>query len=143
MTAGSHLGRHRLLDELAALALPAVHYVVFGSGPLLARGWIDDAGDLDVLARGAAWERARRLGTEEYLADWDVTVVNIGPDITVGTRWAIGDVDVDALIDRAEVIDGLPFAPLADVVTYKRIAGRPRDLAHLAVIAERTGSVHD
>ena len=128
--------RHPLLEELARLGLPAGDYAVFGSGPLLARGWIDDAGDLDIVARGAAWAAARRLGAEEYLDEWDVTVVNIGPDITVGTRWAIGDVDVDAVIDGAEMIDGLPFASLEAVITYKRISARPKDLAHLAIIDE-------
>lgn len=129
--------RHPLLEQLRALALPVGDYAVFGSGPLLVRGWIDEVGDLDIVARGPAWERALGLGVEEYLAEWDVTVVNIGTDITVGTRWAIGDVDVDVLIDTADVIDGLPFAALDAVVTYKRISARPKDLAHLAVIEQR------
>lgn len=131
--------RHRLLEDLAALELPPGDFVIFGSGPLLARGWIDDVGDLDVVARGAAWDRARELGREEHLEEWGVTVVNIGAGITVGTRWAIGDVDVNALIDGAEVIDGLPFAPLDAVVAYKRISARPKDLEHLAVVAHHLG----
>lgn len=61
-------------------------------------------------------------------------MVNIGPNITVGTRWAIGSVDTDELIDSAERIRGLPFAPLEAVVAYKKVSRRPKDLAHLEII---------
>lgn len=125
---------HPLLDELRGLDLPDSEYVIFGSGPLLARGWIAEVGDLDILARGEAWARAQQLGIVEYLDEWDVTVVNIGPNITVGTRWAIGDVDVDALIDGAETVAGLPFAALEAVIAYKRLSDRPKDREHLAII---------
>ena len=114
--------------------LPVGDFVVFGSGPLLVREWITDAGDLDVIARGAAWARAQELGTAEYLEEWGVTVVNIGRNITVGTRWAIGDVDTGTLIDGAELVKGLPFANLAAVVAYKTIADRPKDRVHLEII---------
>jgi len=127
-------GLHPLLEELRSLALPVGDFVVFGSGPLLAREWITEASDLDVLARGAAWARAKELGKAEYLEAWDVSVVNIGPNITVGTRWAIGDVDTCALIDGAELIEGLPFANIEAVVAYKRIADRPKDRVHLEII---------
>ncbi len=119
------------------MSLPAGDFVIFGSGPLLARGWIEEAGDLDVVARGAAWDRARELGTIEHLEQWGVTVVNIGRDITVGTRWAIGKVDTDALIDGAEFIDALPFASLEAVVAYKRISDRPKDRVHISIIERR------
>ena len=125
---------HPLLDELRSLGLPAGDYAVFGSGPLLARGWIADAGDLDVVARGRAWTRAAELGPLVHLAEWHVDVIEIGSAITIGRTWAIGDVDVDDLIDSAEWIDGLPFARLELVADYKRVAGRPKDRDHLAII---------
>ena len=51
-----------LFGLLRSLDLPAGDYAVFGSGPLLVRGIIERAGDLDVICRGAAWEAAQRLG---------------------------------------------------------------------------------
>lgn len=126
---------HPYLDRLRELDLPLGDYAVFGSGPLLARGWIDDAGDLDILARGPAWRRAQELGSFTYLAEWDVSVVTIGEALTVGTRWAIGDPDPDRLIDEAEVIDGTPCVRLREVVAYKRISDRRKDREHLALIA--------
>ena len=79
-----HPMRHELLEQLVALRLPEDDYVLFGSGPLLVRGWIADVDDLDVLARGAAWARAQELGSVEYLAEWNVTVVNIGDHVERG-----------------------------------------------------------
>lgn len=131
--------RHPLLDALLALRLPAGDHALFGSGPLLARGWIDDAGDLDVLARGAAWQAALRLGDLVHIHEHDVDVVVIEEDITVGTRWAIGEVDTDALIDTAEIVDGIPCVRLEHVIAYKRLANRPKDRRHLTIIDARLG----
>ena len=128
---------HLLLRELLDLQLSSGDYVLFGSGPLLARGWIDQVGDLDVIARGLAWEQARALGEIKMLPEHEIEVVAIGSSITVGSRWAIGQVSADELIDTAETISGIPCARLEHVIAYKRLADRPKDRDHLAVIARR------
>lgn len=137
MSARSGAELHPLLRELEALGLPVGMHALFGSGPLLARGWIDDVGDLDVIARGAAWDAALELGDLVHLEDYDVDVVRIGRSITVGRRWAIGRFSVDELIDTAELIHGLPCVRLEHVIRYKRIADRPKDRRHLSIIDQR------
>lgn len=128
---------HHLSDLLRSLDLPAGDYAVFGSGPLIVRGIIEPTNDLDVISRGAAWSAAAELGDLVDLPEHGVTVASLfGGAITVGTQWAIGEFDVDALIDTAEVIDGVPFVRLEHVVAYKRLAGRPKDLEHLRLLAE-------
>ncbi len=131
---------HPLLRALRELGLPIGDFALFGSGPLLARGWIEDAGDLDVLARGRAWDHAQALGSLTYLPEHGVSVVAIGAHITVGTRWAIGNVNADEVIDGAELIGGIPCAALRQVIAYKRVANRPKDRLHLEIIARHTGS---
>lgn len=124
-----------LFDSLRSLGLPDGDYVVFGSGPLIVRGIIPATNDLDVVCRGAGWVRACDLGEMVTLVEHDVDVVSfLDGAITVGRSWAYGDVDIDELIDTAEVIDGLPFARLEHVVRYKEIAGRPKDLEHLRLL---------
>jgi len=124
-----------LFSLLRSLDLPRGDYAVFGSGPLLVRGIIARAGDLDVICRGAAWERAQRLGPVRE--DHGVPVVALFEGaVSLGVRWAVGDVDVDHLIDTAEVIDNLPFVRLEHVVAYKRLAGRPKDREHLRRLKE-------
>lgn len=131
---------HPALRQLHDIALPMGDYALFGSGPLLVRGWIQDVGDLDVIVRGAAWERARHIGSLVRLDEYDIDIVAIGDHITVGTVWAIGDFSADALIDEAEIIEGLPCVRLEHVVAYKRIADRSKDRAHLLVIEAHLSS---
>jgi hypothetical protein len=124
-----------LLDRVRALGLPTGDFVLFGSAPLLVRGIVPPTGDVDVLTRGPAWEAARGLGPTVRLSPYDVEVVRLHDGrIEIGTEWGIGDVDVDELIDSAEVIAGLPFARLPYVRAYKELADRPKDREHLRLL---------
>ena len=132
--------RLSLIDRLRTLALPVGDYAVFGSGPLIVRGIVEAANDLDVISRGRAWERALQLGDLVYLEEHDVEVLSLNDGaITVGTSWAYGEFDIDQLIDTAETIDGLPFVRLEHVVRYKEAAARPKDLAHLRALTDYRG----
>lgn len=125
-----------LFDLLRAVDLPAGDYAVFGSGPLIIGGIVEADNDLDVLSRGVAWARAAEIGELVELPEHGVTIASLFDGaITVGTEWAIGDVDVDELIDTAELIDGIPFVGLEHVVAYKRLARRPKDREHLRLLA--------
>jgi len=122
-----------LFGLLRSLCLPKGDYAVFGSGPLLVRGIIGRAGDLDVLCRGAAWEAAQRLGP--VIEQHGVPVVSAFAGlVTLGSRWGIGTFDIDQLIGTAEMVDGLPFVRLEHVVAYKRLADRPKDREHLRLL---------
>ncbi len=129
----------QLFESLKRLELRAGDFAVFGSGPLAIRGLVDDPGDLDVLCRGAAWWSVRQLardgvGVLKRLPEYDdVEVITLGR-LSFGTRWGIGDFDVDDLIDTSEWIAGLPFVRLEHVVSYKRQRRSPRDLEHLALV---------
>jgi len=130
-----------LFDLLRSLDLPIGDYAVFGSGPLIIRGIIEATNDLDVVSRGDAWEQARASGDLVTLPlDGAVIVSCFDGAITIGRSWAYGDVDIDNLIDTAEVIDGTPFVGLEHVVAYKKIADRPKDRQHLRLLAEHRRS---
>ena len=124
-----------LFGLLRSLDLSPEDFAVFGSGPLLVRGIIDRAGDLDVICRGAAWETVQGLGPT--IEQHGVPVLSLFDGlVTFGTRWAIGDFDVDRLIDTADTLDGLPFVCLEHVIAYKRLADRPKDREHLRRLEE-------
>lgn len=128
---------HPLIHRLLDLHLPHGDWALFGSGPLLVRGWIDEVGDLDVISRGAAWEQAKEAGDLGTLPPDGVEIVNVDAGaITIGTSWKYGDTPVSDLIDDAEEIDGIPCVRLEHIIAYKRTADRPKDRAHLAVIEE-------
>lgn len=121
---------------LRSINLPLGDHAIFGSGPLLAHGIIESVADIDVIARGAAWQHGLEKGSLVYLAEHKVTVCSFfGGLVTVGRSWAYGDFDVDELIDSAELVDGLPCVPLEFVISYKQTAGRPKDMDHLASYA--------
>lgn len=124
-----------LFDLLKSLHLPTGDYAIFGSGPLIVREIIPASNDLDIICRGNAWKTVQEEGECEYLSDYDVTVVTMCDGrLTFGSEWAIGDFDINELIDSAEIIDGLPFVRLEHVANYKKISKRPKDLEHLKAL---------
>lgn len=127
--------RQEAVAALQALALPAGHYAVHASGVLLAHGLIERANDLDVVARGPAWQRACALGTPRR-GRTDL-VVTAAPDIEIFDGW-MGE-DVDALLAASRVVGGLPCVPLEAVLAFKERMGRPKDAPHLALLRARLG----
>jgi hypothetical protein len=129
------LSDHRLIRLLEKLALPASDYVVTGSGPLLAHGLRKNIHDIDLVARGTAWEQAALLGTvRRSKAGLGCWIVLGDGAIEVFDHWLGGLTDVDAMIDSAELIEGLPFLPLRDTLLWKRSLGRAKDLRDIALI---------
>lgn len=51
-------------------------------------------------------------------------------------EWFSTDWDSDDLIDQAEIIEGLRFARLAEVLAYKRMLMRPKDIMDIHTIAK-------
>jgi hypothetical protein len=126
------ISRDRLIARFIYLAnkleVDRTDFVIFGSGPLLAHGLRRRINDLDVVARGQAW----RTFCDHGVAG--IAAINRAPLslfwdglIQVSEGWISEDWDADGLIDRAEIIQGLPFARLADVLGYKQVLQRPKD----------------
>jgi hypothetical protein len=113
--------------KVSALKLPANDYVLFGSLPLLAYGLLDTVNDIDILARGKAWEQAQTFAKAELapLGEWRVSF----GDIEIYNAWL--GMNVDAIIDKAVVINGLPYAGLRDVLAFKQKLNRPKDANHI------------
>ena len=114
---------------------------MFGSGPLIVRGIIPASNDLDVVCRGAAWNRVRQIGKLQINDDYGVEIVTIcNGQVTFGNRWGIGNFDVDELIDDAEYIDELPFVKLEYVVDYNTTREQERFATHRVVETNRVFS---
>jgi hypothetical protein len=120
---------------VSELDLDVRDFVIFGSGPLLAHGLRYGIHDLDVVARGPAWQRVLEHGCP------GTGSVNGAPMalfwnglIQFSRGWISADWDADDLIDRAQSIQGMPFATLADVLAYKEILLRPKDYPDIAAL---------
>ena len=126
---------HPYIRNLLSLELPLTDYAIAGSGPLFARGWIDDPTDIDVVARGAAWDAAVRIVAPEPAPYPPVQrVVLFGGTIEVLDGWFPDRWSVDDLIDGADIIEHIRFVKLDVVADTKKMLGRVRDLEHLVVL---------
>lgn len=123
-----------VVKKVALLRLPKGEYVVFGSGPLAAHG-IRASNDIDLFITSKLYQRLKADGWEEkqwasggnYLAkdefeaddSWHYNTYNPTPEY---------------LISKAEYIEGIPFAPLSEVLAWKRAFRRPKDLQDIELI---------
>ena len=135
------LSGNRLIRRLAMLVseldLDVRDFVIFGSGPLLAHGLRYGIHDLDVIARGPAWQRVREHGCPGTGSVNGAPMALFWDGLIQFSRgWITADWDADALIDRAQRIDGWPFATLADVLAYKEILLRPKDYPDIAALRQ-------
>ena len=125
-------GAHPLLAALRGMDMPATDYVVFGSGPLLVHGLRRRIGDLDVVARGPAWDALTAHFSPIPAPSGHGQMIRLV--IEVADRWLPGW-DTDRLIASAEHLHGLPFAPLSAVQRSKLATARPKDVADIAALA--------
>ncbi|PRY32591.1 hypothetical protein [Umezawaea tangerina] len=127
-----------MLELVRELDLDPDHFVIFGSAPLFVQDLRDDIQDLDVLARGSAWEKvtssggAKATGTETGDVVWQFH----GGRIQFSQQWISADFDTDALIDGAKLVDNLRFAQLDEVLRYKELLGRSKDHDDIAALRE-------
>lgn len=133
--------QNSILDYLRSLELPTEDFAIFGSGPMYAHGLKDLDNDLDIIARGKAWDKALTLGAVDKnafhglgkveLADGKIEITNYWFDDLQPGVW-----DINELIDTAETVDGLKYVTLENVLKWKKLFGRPKDLVHAKLIED-------
>ena len=119
--------------RVKALGLPAGDYALHGSAPMLAHGLLSEIHDIDIVARGTAWERATTLGEIGRAASGGDRLVRLPGEIELFDGW-LGE-DRDALIDGAIWHHGLPLVRLGgeEVLRFKRRLNRAKDHRHYRV----------
>jgi hypothetical protein len=125
----------RLVKIVTELDLDRRDFVIFGSGPLLAHGLRNRIRDLDVVARGTVWKIVSQYGCPG-VGDFNAAPMALfwGDRIQFSRGWISDEWDADDLIDRAEIIQELPFAQLTDILAYKQRLRRPKDLPDIAAL---------
>lgn len=123
--------------------MPLGQYVVFGSGPLAAHG-IRETTDVDLFTTTSLYQQLKAEGWEEKELGGPHGGLHLVSGIyEADDTWHYGAYDPtpEALIAGAAVIDGVPFAPLLEVLKWKQAFGRPKDIADVRLI-EQYMSVH-
>jgi hypothetical protein len=127
-----------IFQNVEALHLPPNQYVVFGSGPLEAYG-IRPTRDVDLFVTSVLYQELKVAGWEEKT--WDLMPGKyLAKDglYEADDTWHYGDYDPtpEEIIAVADIIRGVPFAPIIEVLKWKRAFGRPKDLADIALIEQ-------
>ena len=136
--------RPEMFELLARIGMPQDQFAVFGSGPMFLHGIRspNELQDLDLIAVGEAWDKAieyqvmRLHKPVKQNGDWGCFYVSMFEGLLeVWNGWGPGTWDLQDLIDRAEVSDsGIRFVRLEDVVRWKNLMRRPKDIEHSALI---------
>lgn len=117
--------------SVAAAGLGGDDCLLFGSVPMVAHGLVDEVGDVDVVARGDAWERTIATAAPKPALLGDL-VVRLPGGIEVFDGWHGSPAGL--FFDRAARVDGLLVASLSDVLAFKLALGRPKDAPHIALL---------
>lgn len=123
-----------IVAKVKELNLPHGQYVVFGSGPLAVHG-IRETNDIDLLVTTELYNQLKEEGWEER--EWELGGTYLSKDICeVDDSWIYGDYDPEPeeIIAIAEMHDGVPFAPITEVLKWKQAFGRPKDLEDIELI---------
>jgi hypothetical protein len=125
-----------IFQQVKALGLPLGQYVVFGSGPLAARS-IRATSDVDLFTTTALYDQLRADGWQEVEKPVEAGGLYLAHGIyEADDKWRYGAYDPrpEDIIEAADTIDGVPFAPLLEVLKWKRAFGRPKDAADVQLI---------
>ena len=136
MSALSGLTKKDIVQEVSKLSLPLGEYVVVG-GAILAVHGIRTTSDIDIVAtprileqcKNEGWESAPRPTGE---AGWKKGCIEVYPDVNSGHHRP----ETPALIKRADMIDGIPFASLNDLLEWKKAYGREKDKQDIELITQ-------
>ena len=120
-----------IFAEIKKLDFPQGQYIVVGSAIMAAKS-IRGTNDLDIIVTQELFERHRTEGWE--LLPWTKPGIS-GKDwlrkgsieLYVQLSRKKGVLTLDELLEDSEVIQGIPFITLEQLIEFKREYGRPKD----------------
>jgi hypothetical protein len=126
--------KEEIISKVKTLNLPKGSYVFFGSCPLAVAG-IREANDIDLMVSEELFTKLSGAGwQEQYKGPNDVPIVHDVFEAYKSWNFSSYRPTLEQLIATATVIDGVPFASLEEVRSWKAMGERPKDLADLALI---------
>ena len=119
-----------IIEGIKKFNFPPGEYVVVGSGPMAVHG-LKEARDIDIVVMPELFEKCRISGWEKmpwtypekvgqiYLKKGDVELYL---DVNAGNF----NPTTAELIERSEIIQGIPFITLQDMISFKKAYGREK-----------------
>ncbi|MDO8669617.1 MAG: hypothetical protein Q7K65_04965, partial [Candidatus Buchananbacteria bacterium] len=126
----------RYLDELKKLNLPQNSFAIFGSGPMAIRN-MREITDLDLIVKPDLWQRLKEKYSKHLVPRKNTGELRIG-HISIFQNWLPWFDDVNALIDKADLIDGIRYVKLENVISWKKQMARKKDLQDIKTIQKKS-----
>lgn len=127
------MSNSELFKRVRKLNLPIGKYALFGSAPLGIRN-LKNCHDVDIIVREDLFNEYRnKIGWEHGMAPSGTERLFSG-DVELFKDWNPGKWDTNELIVSAEIIDSLPFVKLEDVLKWKRLMNREKDVEDIKLI---------
>lgn len=119
-----------ITNIVKALNLPQDHFAIMGGCCLYLHDLRENVpNDIDIIADEVAWELALKNGIPQETNSKSGRVIKFNDDlIEVFDSWAPGEWDTKKLIDTAEIVDGIRFVNLENVLEWKLRMNRPKDI---------------
>jgi len=126
----------RLVKIMKSFNFPIDQYYIISSGSLAAHG-IRDCNDFDVTCKSELWNKIKN----KYPANEKVgrgILLHSNPEIETFNddypplKYTYKD--ILSRMERADIIDGIKFESLPDVLEWKRRMGREKDLKDIELI---------
>jgi len=117
-----------------SLGFPPGSYAVFGSGPMAAHG-IRETKDIDLIMTQELWDKLKSAGWEEKFLD-NSSLYLVKNHVEAYRDWNCGSYkpEITKLITEAEMIDGVPFVQLEEVLMWKKAQAREKDKKDVELI---------
>ncbi len=120
-----------LLKNLKELNLPKRHYAIAGSGPMAVRK-IRDSNDLDVVVTKETFNDLKERFPNNFVNEpFDRLVIG---DIEISHIWQQGEEKSIKSINKSEIINGVPFVKLNEVLIGKKKGTRDKDKKDVELI---------
>lgn len=133
-----------IVAKVKALGLPLGEYAVCGGAVLAVRS-MRSTQDIDMIVTQKIYDRLREEGWKEKIRpDSDRSHILLEDPFDVSVGWSVNDYKPDSqrLISSAELIEGIPFVALQEVLRWKRACRRPKDIRDIQLI-EHYARSHD
>ncbi len=126
--------KDEIISAVKKLDLPEGEFIVFGSCPMAAAG-IRESSDIDLLVTSKVLKDLEQAGWKRLVKAENDAPLTFG-DFEAHDQWSFTSYKptLSQLLATADIIDGVPFASLAEVRKWKQSSGRPKDLKDIELI---------
>lgn len=127
-----------IVEEMKKLQFPQGQYVIVGSGPLGIRG-IKETNDIDIVVSPELFERCKQDWWEQLPRTYPDKIgqiylrhgyVELFLDVNCGDF----NPTLKELLQRADIIEGITFVSLKDVIKFKQSYNKPKHWEDIKII---------